>query len=521
MKNITDKELMARYCATAGALSHLRQEDTSVRRSTYEFDFQSLDNPFIRDASVLLSSKANRRMGRKNQVASSQDFTHIRDRSTHVDEVTAHSIRIADHFGLNVHLGHAIAKGHDIGHVPFGHQGEHYIQQRLGKQFTHEVMGIIVAQHIERKGTGLNLTWHTLDGMWRHSGNNASPLMTQEAWVVRYADKIAYLFADYNDFSRLGWKCAPELVSLMDWFGQNQRGRTFRTMMALCEESAQKGQISFEDSETAQKFSLVRKMMYHEYGRIVEQDVSRYLDPIWDFLEKSACIPAWLGIALMTDVEVLRLNEKRSKLLSFHDINDTGMGEIIRLIPREKLFSIDPCDLDLEWFKPYEIERKFLFTGDQFQIPDSYQEAFRITQHYLESDNSDVELRVRKKVSLEHAEKVSYWHTEKRKTLFKGARKENEKEISHSQYVKLLTQRKKEWCSIQKVRYVLSIENGNVLEIDVFDADHTGLVLAECEFNTISEIKKFEMPESFGTFKDVTSDSQYSNAKLAQFGCPK
>ena len=179
MKNITYSELMTRYIATENSLAHLRKANDSFRRNQYEFDIQSLGNPFVRDASVILSSKANRRMGRKNQVASAQHFTHVRDRSTHVDEVIAHSIRLADHLGLNVNLVHSIASGHDIGHVPFGHQGEHYIQQRLGQPFTHEVMGIIIDQHIERKGNGLNLTWLTLDGMWRNSGNNAIHFMTQ------------------------------------------------------------------------------------------------------------------------------------------------------------------------------------------------------------------------------------------------------------------------------------------------------------------------------------------------------
>jgi dGTPase len=519
MKNITYKELMARYIATENSLADLRKSDDSTRRNQYEFDIQSLGNPFIRDTSVILSSKANRRMGRKNQVASAQHFTHVRDRSTHVDEVIAHSIRLADHLGLNVHLAHSIAAGHDIGHVPFGHQGEHYIQERLGKPFTHEVIGVIIAQHVERKGLGLNLTWHTLDGMWRHSGNNASPLMTQEAWIVRYADKLAYLFADYNDFARFGWKCNPELVALMEWFGKNQRDRTFHTMMALCEESRQEGKVSFEKSEVAQKFNLVRKLMYQEYGRIVEQDVSRYLDPIWNFLDKTQCIPPWLGIALMTDIEVLRLHE-RSTLLNFRDIADTGMGEIINLIPREKLFSIDPSNLDLDWHNPYEIERKFLFVGDNFNHPTEYSEAIRITQNYLESDNPDIEVRVRKKESSLDSVPSSYWLTTKQDTGVEGVRKEVDKEISHSQYVHCLTQTKQGLRTIEKVRYIVPFENGLKFEIDVFEGTLSGLVLLECEFPNIVQMKEFVIPESIGTFTDVTSDSRYSNKNLSQYGCP-
>jgi len=285
-------------------------------------------------------------MGGKNQVASSPLTPYIRDRATHVAEVMAHATRIAEHLGLNTHLSLSIAAGHDIGHVPFGHQGEHYLAKKMDRSFTHEVMGVVVAQHIERRGEGLNLTHETLDGMYRHSGNNASSDMTPEAWVVRYADKIAYLFADYNDFRRLRWKCSSELDDIMDWFGRNQRDRTFRTMVALCEESSTVGKVSFSASEPARMFDTMRKLMYEEYSYVVEQDVGRILDPIYDFLERSALVPPWIGIALLTDSEVCQLACDR-RMLNSKTIMDTGLGEIIETYPT--LASVDVLDLDLDW----------------------------------------------------------------------------------------------------------------------------------------------------------------------------
>lgn len=350
MKTIPERELYNRYLATQGQLAHLKTVK-SRRRFTWGNDFHAIDDPFVRDMSVLECSKAWRRMGGKNQVASSPLAPHIRNRSTHVSEVRAHSSRIADHLGLNVMLSLSIASGHDIGHVPFGHQGEKYLKDRLGKKITHETLGVIIAQRVERIqscGSGLNLTYETLDGMYRHSGANAHPGMTPEAWVVRYADKIAYLFADYNDFDRMGWPCDQALVDLMSWFGHSQRDRTFRTMMALCEESVEKSHVSFETSEPAVRFSQLRSLMYREYERVVEQDVSRFLDPIYDLLDRSGMIPPWLGIALLTDVEVHHLvGEKR--MLSWRDLVGTGMGEIVRAVDREKLFAIDPMELGLEW----------------------------------------------------------------------------------------------------------------------------------------------------------------------------
>lgn len=347
MRALPNQDLLDRFLAATDRLTHLKAKG-SHRRHTYDVDFQAVGNPFVRDSSVILSSKAFRRMGGKNQVASSHHTPHIRNRATHVNEVVAHSIRIAEHLGLNTHLAHAIALGHDIGHVPFGHQGEHYLQKMWNSKFTHEVFGVIVAQHIERKGKGLNLTHATLDGMWRHSGKNTSETMTQEAWVVRYADKIAYLFADYNDFKRLAWQCSSELEETINWFGVSQRDRTFRTMVALCEESTGHGQVHFETSEPARMFNKLRGLMYNEYERVVEQNVARFLDPIYSFIERSRLIPPWLGIALLTDEEVSRLIDD-PHMLNSKVLMDTGLGEIIRNTDRDHLFAINGVNLDLNW----------------------------------------------------------------------------------------------------------------------------------------------------------------------------
>lgn len=344
---------MRRYSDSTGALAHLKTvakpgspDNPARRRHIYKVDFQALDDPWVRDSSVTLSSKGQRRMAQKNQVASSPNIPHMRNRATHGGEVVGHSIRIADHLGLNPWLAQSIALVHDLGHVPFGHQGEHYLAEKMGKQFTHEVMGVVVCQHVERGGTGLNHTYATLDGGWRHSGKNTSPLMTHEAWIVRYADKFAYLFADFNDFERLRWQCARELRDLVAWFGHNQRDRTFRCMVSLCEESKAAGKVVFETSDVAVNFDRLRTLMYHEYVRVVEQDVSRFLDPIWNFIEGMELNPA-LGVALLTDAEVLDLS--KNGMLSWSHFSNTGLCEIVRRLGEEKFNKVDMMSLDLDW----------------------------------------------------------------------------------------------------------------------------------------------------------------------------
>lgn len=350
MKDISKSDILVSFEKTRGALSKFKTK-TSRRRHTWDDNLHAIGDPFVRDLSVILQSKAWRRMEGKNQVSSSSDEPYIRNRATHVHEVIAISVRLAEHLGLNTHLTMAIAAGHDIGHVPFGHQGEHYLKVRLKlgtRSFSHEVMGVVIAQHLERRGAGLNLTHATLDGMFRHSGENASQNMTQEAWVVRYADKIAYLFADYNDFERMNWRCSKELDDIMSWFGAAQRDRVMRTAMALCEESASVGRVTFEKSEAGINFAKLRKLMYQEYSRVTEQNVERFLDPIYDFLEKARVINPWLGIALLTDHEVCRLVSE-PHMLDWRRITETGLGEILEKTPLDTLNTIDGTRLDLDW----------------------------------------------------------------------------------------------------------------------------------------------------------------------------
>ncbi len=354
MKTIRIGEVHERLLKIQNGLAH-QKTTQGRRRYTWKHDLHSIgDDCFGRDIESLLLSKALRRLEWKNQVASS--FTtnpNIRTRGTHVKEVVAISMRIARYLGLNVSLAHAIALGHDIGHVPFGHQGEHFLVERLEKKFSHEVFGVVVAQKLERLSQrdnrfGLNLTWETLDGMMRHSGRNFSEIMTPEAKIVRYSDKIAYLLADYNDFIRMGWDCSRKVTTIVNWFGRNQRDRTMRIILALCKESVNVGKVSFEDTEPAKRFAELRTEMLKEYPRIVEQDVGRFLGPIYDFLENTNKIPGWLGIALLTDTEVCGLMSHPG-MLNWNSIRQTGLGEFLKNQTPEQLASIDPLDPNLNW----------------------------------------------------------------------------------------------------------------------------------------------------------------------------
>lgn len=325
-----------------GCLAHLR---TNWGRRRHEITEQG--NGFTNDEAALLESKAWRKLAHKTQVFTRPENTHIRSRQAHVLEVVAVSVRASEILGLNTELVRAAAIGHDIGHVPFGHQGEHWMAKAMGRpEFCHEVMAPIIAQKIERRGHGLNLTHETLEAMMRHSGNMAKEGMSQEAWVLRHTDKFAYIFHDINDIvERMKYPVSKEIMRLANEFGDNQRHRVRTAISGLVIESAECGRVSFEESELGQKFTKLRNLMYGVYPRVTQQNMDACMAPLLEFLTTLKLGDPFMLLALMTDNEAIMLaNEPMRDMRAF---NRTSLSEIVPYL--EEIGPVDLCDPDLDW----------------------------------------------------------------------------------------------------------------------------------------------------------------------------
>lgn len=162
-----------------------RRLDIQNKESFY--DVLADRNEFSRDRDRILFSKAFRRLEHKAQIYSHEKGDHFRTRLTHTLEVVQIARSIARNLGLNEDLTEAIALGHDIGHTPFGHQGEYVLdnimrgEDDLGGKlnykinyggFKHNFNGIKVLDILEKKfrnEMGLNLTWQVLDGILKHT----------------------------------------------------------------------------------------------------------------------------------------------------------------------------------------------------------------------------------------------------------------------------------------------------------------------------------------------------------------
>src|SRR5216110_798958 len=167
---------------------------------------------FAVDRDRIIHSKAFRRTKHKRQVFLAPVGDHYRTRLTHILEVSQIGRSMARALRLNEDLVEAMALGHDIGHTPFGHVGEELLAKFLPDGFRHNQQSVRIVEKIEKNGAGLNLTQEVRDGILKHSGPTEGGVETAawgipetpEGWVVRYADKIAYLHHDIDDAMRAG-----------------------------------------------------------------------------------------------------------------------------------------------------------------------------------------------------------------------------------------------------------------------------------------------------------------------------
>ena len=207
----------------------------ALRRN--EEEQQGYRQNFALDADRILHSRAYTRYIDKTQVFCLVANDHITHRGLHVQLVSRIARTIGRFLGLNEDLIEAIALGHDIGHPPFGHDGEAFLSDLCVQHglppFQHNIQSVRFLDRLEKKGKGWNLSLQTLDGILCHDGESHTRFlapqpgrdfrdldnkiaakeedpsldlrpMTLEGCVVRLADTVAYIGRDIEDAIILG-----------------------------------------------------------------------------------------------------------------------------------------------------------------------------------------------------------------------------------------------------------------------------------------------------------------------------
>jgi dGTPase len=177
---------------------------------------------FQRDRDRIVHSTAFRRLKYKTQVFVSHEGDLFRNRLTHSLEVAQIARSSARALGLNEDLTEAIALAHDLGHTPFGHAGQHALNNCMRDHggFEHNLQSLRIVDFLEQhyaEFDGLNLTFETREGILKHcSQENARRLgpvaerfiaggqPSLEAQLTNVADEIAYNNHDIDDGLRAG-----------------------------------------------------------------------------------------------------------------------------------------------------------------------------------------------------------------------------------------------------------------------------------------------------------------------------
>ncbi len=203
--------------------------------------------PFQRDRDRIVHSKAFRRLKHKTQVFISPEGDHYRTRLTHTLEACGIARNVARALGLNEDLTEAVGLGHDLGHPPFGHIGEHaldeLVQQRYGVRFRHNEHSLRMVDRLENDGRGLNLTEQVRDGILNHTGD-AVPA-TPEGRIVKVVDRVAYINHDIDDALRAGVIARSDLpADEIAVLGQTGSERIETLVVDLLEQSERAGDIA-------------------------------------------------------------------------------------------------------------------------------------------------------------------------------------------------------------------------------------------------------------------------------------
>lgn len=236
---------------------------------------------FQRDRDRIIHSKSFRRLKHKTQVFIAPEGDHYRTRLTHTLEVAQISRALARALRLNEDLVEAIALSHDIGHTPFGHTGENVLKKLHPNGFKHNEQSLKIVDYLEHTDLkiGLNLTYEVRDGILKHTGE-AKP-ETLEGYIVRIADRIAYINHDIDDAIRANIIKKEELPKdCIDILGEHHGQRINTMILDVIQNSYDKDKISMSDkigyyTTKLRDFMFDRVYLNKEAKR--EEDKAKYI----------------------------------------------------------------------------------------------------------------------------------------------------------------------------------------------------------------------------------------------------
>ncbi len=148
---LTNEKLLSEFACKSAEAIKLNSEEQDIRPV------------FFRDIDKIIHSQSYTRYIDKTQVFAFINNDHITHRVLHVQLVAKEARTIGRALRLNEDLIEAIALGHDVGHAPFGHAGEKFLDKIARREkigyFCHNAQSVKMLKDLDN----LNITVQTLD----------------------------------------------------------------------------------------------------------------------------------------------------------------------------------------------------------------------------------------------------------------------------------------------------------------------------------------------------------------------
>ena len=370
-----------------------REKKLYSRNNEFRTDFE-------RDYTRVIHCNAYRRLKHKTQVFFSPTSDHICTRIEHVVHVESISYTIAKYLGLNTELTKAIATAHDIGHSPFGHEGERILSEiskrDIDETFWHEKNGLEIVDKIEllednlKNKQNLNLTYAVRDGIISHCGeidqNNLKPReekidlneykypnqfnpYTWEGCVVKIADKISYIGRDIEDAISLEI-LDEHLNELHKMLGLDINEPINNTVLInnfiydLCENSSIEKGLCFSEKT----FELINELKKFNYKHIYRAEI---IKPSIEYFK-------------------IIINEIYNILKNLYDGNRTYIN-----IQNLKKFYPNLMSSFEEWLQNYwNLDRKEIFKNDVIINMSNEKEYYKAIIYYISgmTDNFAIDI---------------------------------------------------------------------------------------------------------------------------------
>ncbi|CDZ75106.1 Deoxyguanosinetriphosphate triphosphohydrolase-like protein [Peptoniphilus sp. ING2-D1G] len=300
---LREKQEHKMYYKTASFADESKGRCFEEEKCTVRTDFQ-------RDRDRILHSKAFRRLKHKTQVFISPGKDHFRTRLTHTLEVSQIARTIARALELNEDLIEAMSLGHDLGHTPFGHSGEHVLNKLNPRGFRHYEQSLRIVDFLSGRDNkqGLNLTFEVRDGILNHSGENQAH--TLEGKILKYADRIAYINHDIDDATSAGIIEKSDLPKdLVKILGDTNSKRINTMINSVVNSSYHKDYVTME-SEIEKATLKLREFMFdrvylNKKVKSEEDKIEHLITELFDYYSE----------------DIFRIPEENLKI--YEDVNHT------------------------------------------------------------------------------------------------------------------------------------------------------------------------------------------------------